>query len=646
MITRDRFDDERWPALDGLRAIAVTAVILFHLDLLPGGNLGVDAFFVLSGWLITTRLLAQAQRDGGRVDLRAFWSARARRLLPASLLLIVTVVVVWTALQIIVPSLRHDALWALGWASNWGTITSGSDYWARFGEPAPLTHLWSLAVEEQFYLVWPLLLAVLVPRTRRAPDVVLVASTVLAVASIAWMIRIYDPGSPTATYVNTFARAHSLLIGAALAGLTASADRRRRVSDVARLAVRPAVVVLLVIVAAASADAAWLYSWGFALFALAMGIVVVAAVDGAGARVLASPPLRWVGDRSFGIYLWHWPAILVLSHARAPVSGPWLDALRVGAALAVAAASYAWLEMPVRHRRSPTRAMSIAAVGAFAASLAVIVSVDLPSPPAPSEPSTVALAPVAATPALASATDPSLSSLPTEVVLVSHRTHEGPLRVLVAGDSTAVHLAGALLPFAAAHPELIVAGTAAFPGCGLTAADDGRRHEQTNPDGSTSLIDLSGCAYQWTTIPDRVPTEQIDVVLVDISTWDGADIQLANGRVVSIADPVGRALVTTAYRRFVNDVEHAGAEVVWVTPPDVHLQWGAIDTSLNEPKRWAAMRSVIDELGVEQIDLASWLAAKGLEGPDARPDGVHLAADVNRAFVEDIVVPGLTHLFR
>jgi hypothetical protein len=295
--------------------------------------------------------------------------------------------------------------------------------------------------------------------------------------------------------------------------------------------------------------------------------------------------------------------------------------------------------------------MPLAGIGAFAACAAVILAVDLPRPPVSSAPSTVALAPVApapvaATPARSLGAHASLSSLPTDLQLVSHRTHTGPVRVLVAGDSTAVHLAGALLPYAAAHPDVLVAGTAAFPGCGLTAADDGRRHEQTNPDGSVSLVDLRGCTHEWTTIPTRVPVEQIDVVLVDISTWDGADIHLADGRVVSIADPAGRSLVRTAYGRFVDAVERAGAEVVWVTPPDVHLRWGAIDTRLNDPQRWTAMRAVIAALPVEQIDLASWLTLQGLEGPGARPDGVHLADDVNTTFVEKVVVPSLLNLYR
>ena len=283
----DRLSDDRWPALDGVRALAVIAVVLFHLDRLPGGNLGVDGFFVLSGWLITVRLLRQSARPGVGVDLRTFWVARVRRLVPASLVLIVIVVAVWTRAHIAVPTLRQDALWALGWSSNWGTVVSGSDYWARFGEPSPLTHLWSLAVEEQFYLFWPLLLALILrPGVRRRGAVVALTASTLAVASVAWMVTSYDATAPTATYVDTLARAHSLLLGAALAGLSCSRSGRRMLTRGARPALPVAVVVLVAIVASATPSSTWLFSWGFPAFAVAMGVIVVAAADGAGASIL------------------------------------------------------------------------------------------------------------------------------------------------------------------------------------------------------------------------------------------------------------------------------------------------------------------------------------------------------------------------
>ncbi|MBI5089099.1 MAG: acyltransferase, partial [Actinobacteria bacterium] len=186
------------PALDGLRALAVAAVLLLDVDRLPGGNLGVDAFFVLSGWLITWRLLAEADRSAtARIDLRRFWGARVRRLMPASLMVVVAVAALWHIADIDVPSLRHDLVYALGWSSNWGTINAGGDYWSRFGEPSPITHFWSLAIEEQFYVVWPIVIVVLIKLSAgRRRALVGTASALLAVASVAFMAVHFDAGRP------------------------------------------------------------------------------------------------------------------------------------------------------------------------------------------------------------------------------------------------------------------------------------------------------------------------------------------------------------------------------------------------------------------------------------------------------------------
>ena len=308
------------PGLDGIRALAVVAVLWFHLDRLPGGNLGVDAFFVLSGWLITWRLLNEADRDGA-IGLGRFWSARVRRIMPASVAVLVTVAVVWPLAGIDVPSLRRDVVWAAGWASNWGTITSGGDYWARFGDLSPVTHFWSLAIEEQFYLAWPLVLFLVVRRSQNHRLTVGVLSAAAAFASIIAMNVMFDPGDPTGTYMNTFARAHNLLIGATAAAFTTVlADGHLRGGRIARRLAPAGVVVAVAIVALSSDQTAWMFRWGFPVFAIAMVTVVVGAADGFGERVLASAPLRWLGNRSYGLYLWHWPVFLFISPSRLGVS--------------------------------------------------------------------------------------------------------------------------------------------------------------------------------------------------------------------------------------------------------------------------------------------------------------------------------------
>jgi peptidoglycan/LPS O-acetylase OafA/YrhL len=270
---RGRDRDYR-PGLDGLRALAIAAVIAFHLGHLAGGNLGVDAFFVLSGWLITWKLLDDLTGTGTgtrtrwpdvAARLRAFWAARGRRLLPASLTVIATVTVVWPLAGIAVRSLRRDVLFATFWSSNWGTITAHGDYWARFGEPSPLTHFWSLAVEEQYYLVWPLLVAVaVVLGRRRARMVVGAVAAALAAASIVTMTVVFSAANPTATYLNTFARAHSLLLGALAAAITTTqADGGLTGGRWARWAAPLAAAGAVAIVAGSDERSTWLFRWGF-----------------------------------------------------------------------------------------------------------------------------------------------------------------------------------------------------------------------------------------------------------------------------------------------------------------------------------------------------------------------------------------------
>ncbi len=646
------------PALDGLRAIAVGLVLAFHLGHLAGGILGVDAFFVVSGWLITFKLLADVDHHG-TVRLRRFWSSRIRRLMPASLAVLATVAIVWPLAGITVSSLRRDVLWSLAWLSNWGTITGGGDYWARFGNPSPLSHLWSLAIEEQFYVVWPVgVWAVARSRVhlRRAVGWAAAAGTV---ASVAFMVVWFDPLSPTATYMHTAARAHSLLIGAVAAALTLPlAGGGLRGGRTARRLAPLAAAGATLIVARATEGSVWLFRWGFPSFAVAMAVVVVAAADGLGERVLASPPMRWVGDRSYGIYLWHWPAFLLLSPARTHLDGLVLDAVRVVVALALADVSLRLLEEPIRSRRRLTGRSGPISLAAAMAAVAVLAVAVVPAGTSGSGASVVTLPPVqpvATTVAAPPVTSPASSAVPgtstgpgSSVPATTATTAPaptGPVRVLVAGDSTAVQLAQALLPYAADHPDEIAAGSAAFPGCGLSAADDGRVHLFTNEQGRPDSLSLAGCVDQWQSIPERVASgEQIDVVLVDIGAWDAVDIRLADGQVVSVADPVGKALIEDAYRAFVDSVETAGASVVWITPPDVDLQWDAVDSPVDDPARWVALRGIIDSLPVEQIDLPGWLAEQQLTGPEGRPDGVHLAEDVGVRFVETLVAPRLVEI--
>jgi peptidoglycan/LPS O-acetylase OafA/YrhL len=355
----------RLSGLDGVRALAVLAVMAFHEGLpgMPGGFLGVDVFFVLSGYLITDLLVAQSGRRGRmeRLDLRGFWARRARRLLPALAVVLVTVTAAVTLFEPDqLTSLRRALLGAVTFSSNWSQAVAHQSYFSVFGPPPPLQHLWSLAVEEQFYLVWPLVLAVAVIRLRRRWLRAAVAWAGAA-ASAATMAAVYVPGSdPSFVYYGTDTHASGLLIGAALA-LTWPLARVGAVSQRAARALDATGVLGLAAIAwavthFAGSDAA-LYPAGLVFAALAAGAVVIAAAaPGRIARVLGWRPLRWLGVRSYGIYLWHWPVIALFP----AVAGYGVNVAEVritetALPIALAAASWRWIEEPVlRHGFSAT----------------------------------------------------------------------------------------------------------------------------------------------------------------------------------------------------------------------------------------------------------------------------------------------------
>ena len=344
----------RAPGLDGVRALAVLVVLAFHeqFSAFPGGFLGVDVFFVLSGYLITDLLVAQWDRRG-QLNLRSFWVRRARRLLPA---LAVVLVSVTAAVAVIEPAqlgaLRPALVAAVTYSSNWWQAAQHQSYFAGFGPPPPLQHLWSLAIEEQFYLVWPLIL-VTVLLTCQSQRLRAAVAWLGAVASAVAMAVIYVPDAdPSWVYYGTGTHASALLIGAALALTwplrrlrTATRDNVAR-ADIAGLA---GIAVLAWAMGHFSGSDPALYPAGLFVAALAAGgLVLAAATPGSVSRMLSWNPLRWLGIRSYGIYLWHWPVIALAAAVAGPGStgvGLWL--VETVTAITLAAASWRWIEEPI-----------------------------------------------------------------------------------------------------------------------------------------------------------------------------------------------------------------------------------------------------------------------------------------------------------
>ena len=347
------------PGLDGLRALAVLAVIAYHLHLgwAPGGMLGVGVFFTLSGYLITDLLLGQHETTG-TLQLADFWRRRARRLLPA-LSVLLAVVAAWVTLldRPQLSALRGVVVAAVGYVTNWWLIAQHSSYFAQFGPPSPLGHLWSLAVEEQFYLVWPWLLWLGLRWTRGRPGTrsrLAAATALLAALSAIEMATLYRPGyDPTRIYDGSDTRAFALLIGAALAFVWPSRHLRGGITRGARRILDGAGVtglaVIVGLICCTNEYSAFLYRGGMVLLSVATALVVATAASPASriGRALGWGPLRWLGVRSYGIYLWHYPIIVLTT----PASGRDTlarGALQVAASIGVAELSWRYIEEPVR----------------------------------------------------------------------------------------------------------------------------------------------------------------------------------------------------------------------------------------------------------------------------------------------------------
>ncbi|HMK12407.1 MAG TPA: acyltransferase, partial [Acidimicrobiales bacterium] len=354
MATRDRLIAHE-PALDGMRALAVIAVLLYHghVSWMRGGFLGVDAFFVLSGYLITSLLVAEWQTRGA-IDLKAFWARRARRLLPALLLVVLAVsaYAAWAAGGVELNSLRADSLATLGYVANWREVAIGSSYGDLFSAPSPLQHAWSLGIEEQWYLLWPLALAALLWISRRARRAPLITVVVLAGGSAALMAVLYDPRHLGRVYYGTDTRCQSLLIGAGLAlafGHARSGGRTRPSGTALSLVAALAAIVLAMTWATTRLEDGWLYRGGILGCALLVAIVIAAATRPGPIRsVLSTRPLPQIGLISYGLYLWHWPVYVMLSPNRTGLDGSPLLALRLTVTVVVATASFFVVERPIR----------------------------------------------------------------------------------------------------------------------------------------------------------------------------------------------------------------------------------------------------------------------------------------------------------
>jgi peptidoglycan/LPS O-acetylase OafA/YrhL len=382
-LTRGR--KPQLPALDGLRGIAILGVLAFHTGHLPGGFLGVDLFFTLSGYLITELLLREVEATGA-VSLVAFWGRRIRRLLPALVTMLAGVtVLVWAAgPPDLVRTTLDDGPWVQLNLLNWHLLAESAGYWDRFGSQRVFEHLWSIAVEEQFYLLWPPVLLVIARFAKRPGTWVAVVAATASIGSLALMVTLAGAGDPSRVYTGTDTRAFSLLLGALVAtGPVRAALARTAVRWAGAAAALLMGGIAILWALADGTTSPWLFTGGLfahsVAAALLIGLCAQAPRTGV-AAALAWPPLRWFGLISYSLYLWHWPVFVLISPERTGLDGLPRTVAVLAVSLGLATLSKYLVEDPIRFRAGWARGRSgLMAFTAVTAGLAVLWVV-LPGP--------------------------------------------------------------------------------------------------------------------------------------------------------------------------------------------------------------------------------------------------------------------------
>ncbi|MGI8756684.1 MAG: acyltransferase family protein, partial [Acidimicrobiales bacterium] len=610
------------PGIDGLRGLAVVVVMAYHFrpDWLPGGFLGVDTFMVLSGFLITRLLLAERERTG-RIGLRQFWGRRARRLLPALFLVLAGVAAISTAwlpgFQL--RGLRGDAWATITYVANWHLVATGQSYVSVVGTPSPLRHMWSLAIEEQYYVVWPVVALACLSLRRHGRKLLAAACVLGATASAIAMIVTYQRADPSRAYYGTDTRAQTLLVGAGLA----IALHGRRVPAVRWLSglAMVALVGQAVMWATANPADGWLYHGGFLLYALTTALLVAVTLGtGLLARPFSWAPARAIGRVSYGLYLWHWPAVVFLTPVRTGFDGLALLVLRTAVTAAAAVASYLVVEQPIRRRRWPTpvvRTLGPASALALAGAFAVLALHSAPLP--------VYLrtgSPASATSGVAEIVRPKPNvTSPPAPALVGVAPAVLPEVAVIEGDSVAASLKDSLAAELARRGVLTVKSTVI--GCGMITGSP------LDPDGNPYRFGPA-CSGE---IPghqlEDVARYQPDLVLW-LSSWEARSREI-NGVKAELGTPTGDKAILDLMRDAVRRLTLRGARVIVVTLPvpyDTATVIHAPSFIEGVPEMNALLRrlAAADPTHVGLVDLGLIACGRGPSCPHVR-NGIELRSD-------------------
>jgi peptidoglycan/LPS O-acetylase OafA/YrhL len=626
------------PSLDGLRGLAVLAVVGYHihsldssrLSFLKGGFFGVELFFVVSGFLITS-LLWQEFTETGTIALGAFWMRRARRLLPALFAMLIAVGIsaaLWRHASL--GRLRRDIPWSLLYLSNWGQIfDSANGYFAQLGTPPLLRHLWSLAVEEQWYLIWPIAFGFALRKGGRRLAAMLAGLGVLA-AFVGIVVGNGTSAKANFTYLSTITRSSGLLLGAALAVAWRpwrSRTASTRTLPFLDLAALGALFVVTVAVMSWANTSTIVYRGGMLVVSLASAVLIAAAVHPGAVltrRLFSSTPLRELGRRSYGLYLWHWP-ILVLT--RAVQSSMRLIFVLMLVAV-VTEVSFRIIEEPLRRgwlgawlRKTATRPIDRVAAGvavcALVLPLIVVVgrakhtniivggtaaAFELKAD-ATSDPSDPAAAP---------GNDMAVAEVATSTAPA------GPVRVVVVGDSQAQALASNTPDGLDAFLSIT---DGAVDGCGVW--DDGTiwsRQGMKRPNG-----DCIGWSRKWGASATQANAE---IALVVIGAWDVFDIAYKEG-VTTFNSPAWDAKFAASLQKGVTALTAAGTKVALLEVACMHPVFNAGAVVPPLPERGEAWRTAhVNDL-LKRFAAANPGAVTFIAGPTEWCNNPTIANDTN-----------------
>ena len=626
------------PALDGIRAISILGIMANHggFAWATGGVISVNVFFVLSGFLITLLLMKEWTRSG-TIRLRAFWARRARRLLPALFVLLgaIGLYLVFLAPSGTQVSLRGDGLATLLYFSNWHQILTGQSYFAQVSALSPLLHTWTLAIEEQFYVVWPIVVVVVL-KLSRSPRVLMAIAVIGVLASALEMALLFHPGAdPSRIYYGTDTRAQDILTGAALGILLFK--RPRASSPRARIAFS-----WVAVMAAAVFAVEWMrinsslnltYRGGFLLADVMVALVicgVTMAPAGLPARLLSFGPLTFIGRISYGLYLWHWPVFLVLNKSRTGLEDWSLFILRIAVTFVIAVVSWYLVETPVRQMTfGSLRSWAWVPVGAVAVTGVLFVTTSSSS----------------------AETNILLNPRTVRAQLLDYQTSAFPkgnrLRVLVVGDSLSLTVGFWLTPYSSDYG--VVLRGRPLDGCGLAAAVPFNLH-------GTPTYPLAPCA-SWPSIwRSEVSQLRPQVVVLVIGWWDTMD-RLYQGTWQHLGDPAFDAYEAGQLELAASVLSSGGAHVALMTSPyyDSGEQLNGQPWDEDSPSRVDLLNQMIASVAAKSRGLVTVVPLNKYLDPDGHftsridgkvmrfADGVHTTQDAG-TYLAPKILPELAAL--